>query len=195
MSSMEEINEATVAFKTGHMTVQFGSELCEAVLWRGVRFGLINHRTLDGLLMRILDHVLGWVMEQQLVPLVEGLTGGDRDGVGFSVEVCELEDASGEWDKAERMVWIDRDLLADPEELWSTLLHEAVHVVHPEYSEDQTESTAEGIAEQLTELEELRAEDEEPSRCADCKRGWHDLCVATNGNDCACECSVCEDNP
>lgn len=192
---MNDIRTATVAFKTGHMTVQFGSEACEAVLWRRVRFGPLDHRAFDELLLRVSAQVLEWAMGE-LIALVEGYTGGHSNHLGFTVEVSVLEDASGEWDKAERVVRLDRVLLADPQELWSTLLHEAVHIVHPQYSEDQTESTAEGIAEQLVALEELQAEDNESSGCRGCSRGWHDLCAATNGDEYACDCSVCgSENP
>lgn len=58
-----------------------------------------------------------------------------------------LKESNGGWDAQTEKVWIRPNLLDDPKELRLTLLHEAVHIVCPDYPHKLVEKVAREIVE------------------------------------------------
>ncbi len=138
--------------------------------------------------MEEVDQELAWEV-RDAIQLVEEFTGGHWDRRRhFRVETTLLDGCVGEWVEDERVVRIHIDLLADPErqeELRLTLIHEALHMVHPDTGEGWVERMAREL---LWELDKRGAV---PNSCHACYVGNHDLCLRAQDDRCACECPVC----
>jgi hypothetical protein len=135
-----------------------------------------------------IEEDLVWEMEDA-IQVVEEFTGGHWDRRRhFRVETTTLQGCVGEWVEDERVVRIHSDLLADPErlaELRTTLLHEAIHMVHPGSDEVWTERIARDL------LWELGQRGAVPDSCHTCFISNHDLCFRAQDDRYACECPVC----
>src|SRR2546428_395960 len=88
-------------------------------------------RTAGGMREQVLEQMLGGA-----IALVEQRIGGHWDWRRrVRVEICTL-DAAAEWHEEEDLVRIDEDVTEYLDELWLTLVHEAIHILLPKVAEE-----------------------------------------------------------
>src|SRR2546427_8209474 len=126
--------------------------------------------TAGGMRERILEQMLGGA-----IALVEQRLGGHWDRRRrVRVEICTLDAAAAEWHEEEDLVRIDEDAAEYLDELWLTLVHEAIHMVLPKVAEEVVSRKAEGLT-GITEWVDF-----ESPGCHPCQKGWHDMCEGTD---------------
>ncbi len=130
--------------------------------------------------------------------IVEEETGGHwKRSQAYRIEISELGRLAGEWDESQHRVRISQDLFyGNTEDLYATFVHEAVHMLWPEWTENRVERVEEGIVARTLGLDQIEVEEPPaPIACRNCQQGWHDLCLDNESTAELCGCTECEVDP